>query len=225
MRTLIFSDTHLTGTFDQSECDYIVKLVQSVDKVIINGDFWDGYLTTFDKFLKAWEPLLAELARHDVTYILGNHDTPKLTDERATQFSTVIDGEYVFEAGNNTYRVAHGHRHSREFDVRHPAATRLLGWLYPVVNSMKKYPIVGPWLHGQDEQAKKELESQLISFVGEHAQPGELYVFGHSHLPSYSSEDQYLNPGSFRHNLARYFIIDDTGYQFFSEPLSTATKR
>ncbi len=219
MRTLIFSDTHLTDHFDQLQCDYIVKLVKSVDKVIINGDFWDGYLTTFDKFLVAWEPLLHVLAKHDVLYILGNHDNAVLTDERAKKFATVLDGQYTFAAGSTSYRVAHGHMQSREFDVEHPQLTKYFGWFYPIFPIILNLPYCGTWLRARNQRAKRKLEYELMQFTETRAQKHEVYVFGHSHLMADNSAIHYVNPGSFTPRIARFIIIDDTGHQLFADSI------
>ena len=45
MKTLIISDTHLYHVFDKRKFFLLKKLFSSVDQVILNGDFWDGYRT------------------------------------------------------------------------------------------------------------------------------------------------------------------------------------
>lgn len=219
MRTLIFSDTHLTDQFDQLQCDYIVKLVKSVDKVIINGDFWDGYLTTFDAFLATWQPLLRVLAKHNVLYILGNHDNAVLTDERSQKFATVLDGEHIFTAGSTTYRVAHGHQQSCEFDARHPQLTKYFGWFYPFIPTILNLPYCGTWLRARNERTKRKLEYELMQFAESNAQDHVVYVFGHSHLMADNSTIHYLNPGCFTPSIARFLIINEDGHQLFSESI------
>jgi len=53
MKTLIFADTHLTEKFDVKLFDYIAPLALKADQIIINGDFWDSYLTSFDQFMSS----------------------------------------------------------------------------------------------------------------------------------------------------------------------------
>jgi predicted phosphodiesterase len=43
MKTIIFSDTHLTDQFDPELYKALENMIQEADQVIINGDFWDGY--------------------------------------------------------------------------------------------------------------------------------------------------------------------------------------
>lgn len=225
MRTVVFSDTHFTNRFNQVQCDYIVKLVESVDKVIINGDFWDGYLTSFDAFLEAWQPLLAALAQKDTIYILGNHDSTNFTDERARQFAQVVDDEYALVIGKRTYHVTHGHHHSREFDVKHPRLTKFFGWMYPLYPVARSAPIVGGWLNNLDNQVKKQLELELLGFARAHYTPNHWQVFGHSHLPLELPSAGYLNPGSFTLTTARYIVIEDSGHQLVAEHIPAPLSR
>jgi hypothetical protein len=58
MQTLIFSDTLLHQKFDQKKYNFLLKIIKAADQVIINGDFWDSDLSSFDKFVKSrWKQL------------------------------------------------------------------------------------------------------------------------------------------------------------------------
>ncbi len=53
MKTLIFSDTHLTNKPDPKRMAFLKKIINEADRVIINGDFWDGVFISFDQFLSS----------------------------------------------------------------------------------------------------------------------------------------------------------------------------
>lgn len=71
MRVLVFSDTHLTKAFDDKKCEFLKKIISDSDQVIINGDFWDGYIISFDEFLKPeWACLFPPLkAKKNFLYL------------------------------------------------------------------------------------------------------------------------------------------------------------
>src|SRR3982750_365904 len=88
MKTLIFSDSHLYGRFEETKFKFMWYLINSVDHVIINGDFWDGYIIDFNEFLATpWNELFPLLKERRSIYIYGNHDIVPPTDPRASLFS------------------------------------------------------------------------------------------------------------------------------------------
>src|SRR3990167_5228492 len=87
MKVLVFSDSHLDHNFEPKKLSYLKKLVRSVDQVIINGDFWEGYSITFDQFLSSkWNELFPLLKAKKAVYIFGNHDKKVLADKRMRLF-------------------------------------------------------------------------------------------------------------------------------------------
>jgi len=84
MKILIFSDTHLTSKFDQEKFDFLKKIVNSSDRVIINGDFWDSWFTNFDDFVKSrWNKLFPLLKKKN-TMVPNpkNQTTPRVRFKR-----------------------------------------------------------------------------------------------------------------------------------------------
>src|SRR5689334_5828739 len=89
MKLLIFSDSHLSARFDEAKYNYLRWIITHADKVVINGDFWDRDLTTFDQFVNSdWRKLFPLLLSKATTYIYGNHDWKGYCDERVNLFST-----------------------------------------------------------------------------------------------------------------------------------------
>ena len=64
MKILLFSDSHLRIRFEQKKFNFLKRIIYEADKVIILGDFWEGSLETFDRFVNSdWKnlfPLLKE---------------------------------------------------------------------------------------------------------------------------------------------------------------------
>ncbi|KKP50689.1 MAG: hypothetical protein UR42_C0024G0015, partial [Candidatus Roizmanbacteria bacterium GW2011_GWA2_33_33] len=50
MNILVFSDTHLYLPFDGKKFNFLKKIISDSDQVIINGDFFDDYMISFDEF-------------------------------------------------------------------------------------------------------------------------------------------------------------------------------
>lgn len=220
MRTLVFSDTHLTGHFDQAQCHYIAKLVKSVDQVVLNGDFWDGYLSTYADFAKAWQPLLDALAQPNTLYLPGNHDRLEWLNKKKVQFATVVEDELELSIGSNRYRILHGDHIAPEFDDRHPSVTRSFAQMYWMVVWLRKHWLLGVVMRWYHFQVSKRFERMLIEFASAKASQNEQFIFGHTHLTANLPEKHYLNPGISTPQVMRYILIDEHGYEFFETPIS-----
>jgi predicted MPP superfamily phosphohydrolase len=108
MKILVFSDTHLTHVFEEKKYVFLKKVIESADQVIINGDFWDGYLTSFDAFISSrWNNLFPLLKQKKAVYIFGNHDKACFSDKRTSFFSDIQTKKYSFVDGM-TFYFEHG---------------------------------------------------------------------------------------------------------------------
>ena len=111
MKTIIFSDTHLTARLEPDKFAYLVKILRDADKVIINGDFWDCYDTDFDTFMQSdWKKLFPLLKQKKAIYLFGNHDPELLMDDRIKQFCSKAQDIYKFKQNKYEFVVRHGHR-------------------------------------------------------------------------------------------------------------------
>ena len=64
MKILVFSDTHLSSTFEEKKFNLLKEIISRADRVIINGDFWEGYLISFKEFLDSrWKELFPLLKK------------------------------------------------------------------------------------------------------------------------------------------------------------------
>jgi predicted phosphodiesterase len=106
----IFSDSHLTHHVNKNKYAQIEKIASTCDKVIICGDFWDYYRTTFDKFMNSsYRDLFPLLKAKNCTYILGNHDKGEYSDERIYSFCNSAVEKLKREIGAYKFIFMHGH--------------------------------------------------------------------------------------------------------------------
>lgn len=186
MKTLVLSDTHLTDEFDQMLCYYIADLVKSVDRVVINGDFWDGYVTTFDAFCKSeWKQLFPLLKEKHAIYIFGNHDKQEMTDDRVKLFSKEQTLKYDFTDGGKHFHIEHGNLIVPEIDDRHPKLILPLAprapYLFRFLSGRTLLNKVINWLFIDPRQ--KKLDRKMVRYVKKNlASTFDTVIFGHSHV-------------------------------------------
>lgn len=210
MKRLIFSDTHLSSKFEPALFDYITHLVDSVDQVIINGDFWDSYLMSFDEFVNSeWRHLFPILLKKNTIYVLGNHDEAESIDERANLFSVEQLGEYRFKAGGKTVIVAHGHKIAPEFDGTFPGITKKFGHFYPHVYNLSRSPSAWGKIYRPIKKRHYLYNMRrLHKFALESLNDSELLICGHSHVQLDDREHGFINIGPTQQGVAHYLIID-----------------
>ena len=127
MKTIIISDLHLTAKFNKRTFNFLKDLISSVDKVIINGDFWDSYVTSFDKFVKSkWKDLFPLLKEKNTHYNYGNHDRKTDSDERVKLFSVTQAETLNLKVGDLELLIKHGNDLRPAFVERYPFFDRRL---------------------------------------------------------------------------------------------------
>lgn len=212
-RTLVISDLHLNYNYDPELSHYIVNLVRSVDQVIINGDFWDHYICSFDEFIASeWNQLFPLFREKNTVYIYGNHDKAKFMDDRVSFFSTKQADIYTLTSNDKKFVIEHGHRIAPEMDDRHPTLTRLFNRFYPrFYFYMLKDLWVTRFLHRkliEPTQEKNDIKIQKqVSRLNDDSVTG--YIFGHTHIFDESYTPKYINSGYFFAGEAHYLIIED----------------
>ena len=210
MRRLIFSDNHLTDEFDTALYNYITELAQTVDQVIINGDFWDGYVVSFDRFINSrWRILFPLLRKKKTVYLYGNHDRPEFMDERVKRFSVKQQGKLELTVGSKKITVLHGHQVAPEFDGTFPLVTKNLGWLYPSIFKLSRSQSLAGRLYRSIKirhyrYNMRRLQQYAQANFGE----AELLITGHSHIQVDNRRHGFINLGEFGRGWARYALID-----------------
>jgi UDP-2,3-diacylglucosamine pyrophosphatase LpxH len=111
MKTLIFSDTHLSLPFEEKKYNFMRGIIEPADRVIINGDFWEGHLIKFEQFIHSpWKNLFPLLKQKNTIYIYGNHDEELMTDKRVQLFSDEQFDKYEIQLKRKKLIVEHGDR-------------------------------------------------------------------------------------------------------------------
>lgn len=201
MRILIFSDTHLTDKFEEKKFNLLKKIISQADKVIINGDFWDGYRTTFDLFISSdWKKLFPLLKSKKTVYLFGNHDRKTFANGEARMFSDTQTHNYELQIKEKKFLIEHGNRFYPLFDERLPRkvnfiSTKVVGY---ILRNISVLHFVHRWMNiVMKRKIKKELRNNGI------------FLCGHSHYAEIDIENNFINTGSIQHGKAQYLLIED----------------
>jgi predicted phosphodiesterase len=213
MKILVFSDTHLTDKFDKELYDYIAKLVKSADQVIINGDFWDAYLTTFNKFLESdWKKLFPLLKKKNTIYIFGNHDKEKFMDSRYNLFSDIQDTYHEFKSGEREFYITHGHLIVPTYDsfflFKNPSFVR---YMYRLFIFLVSRFIVLTKLFVFFEHKKNIQQLQRMKQFTDSKHTNQFFIFGHSHIPDLRISEHFISLGKLQSDVKHHCMIED-GY-------------
>ncbi len=220
MKILVFSDTHLTDKFDSELFDYIAELVESADQVVINGDFWDGYLTTFDAFCNSqWSNLFPLLKRKQTTYVFGNHDKQEFMDERYNLFSNIQTIKHVFSSGKKNIIIEHGHMIVPAYDARlFFRNNKLVRPFYRAgVHFIEKNDAIRKLQHQSEfDQGLIKLD-KFVKEVQKNFVKNNYYIFGHTHVHKIVPEFNVINIGVLQKKRRHHLVIEDGEMQLFPE--------
>jgi len=209
MKTLIFSDTHLTHRFEPKKYDFLKKLFESVDEIIINGDFWDGLSTSFESFINSkWQALFPLMKEKNTVYVYGNHDFKHMSDHRVELFSIKQFEEYTLQTNPKKLILRHGHQHTPSIQNKFKNK-KLLKLINDLYDPAEKWAL---GIFGK-KFFQKTLYGKFNHWILEYAQtnlgPDEILVCGHSHNAVFSPEKKFINSGFIRHGLAQYLIVEN----------------
>lgn len=212
MRVLIINDTHLTHHFDKARYDYIVKLVNQADQVILNGDFWDAYLTDFNLFCNSeWQKLFPLLKQKKTIYLFGNHDKREFVDQRVSQFSQQQLDSYSFKSGKNIFNIQHGHvlapGHDTVWPFKNPKFIRLLYRLFTA--TLSYFPLFERFFYYVYQSKVDKLELRILrSYAKKHAHANTYFIFGHSHLLFEDKKTGFISCGLTHRAKYSYCMIE-----------------
>lgn len=215
MRTLVFSDTHLSTKFDRRLFDALTDLISKSEGVIINGDFWEGLAIKFDDFLRSeWRHLFPLLKQKKAIYIYGNHDHQIYSDERVYRFCSKAVTEYCLETPSCKYVFKHGHeflfpKHSDKC-LRKPAGETRTCWRKFRLKIAEIAQSVGFGLFGPKVLPAfiNHMSSEIRAVA---AEKDSVLVCGHTHRPYHNKELNFVDIGFFSYGWANYMEIDESG--------------
>lgn len=208
MKILVFSDSRLTDKFEEKKFKFLKKIISQADKVIINGDFWDGYRTTFERFINSqWKKLLPLLKSKNTIYAYGNHDKKIFSDKRTKLFSAIQTERYQLKIDNKLFTFEYGHRLCPFLDdklrlERVPKfITALLGKIHELM--VKKYG--KKFLKIVFKRFNKTIKKKLNGILADN----QIYCCGHTHWAEVDIKNKFANSGIIRHGLGQYLIINN----------------
>lgn len=209
MKTLVFSDTHLTKKFNPKKFEFLKKIIDQSDEVIINGDFWDGYLTSFDDFVKSdWQKLFPILKAKNTIYNYGNHDKTKWSDSRVNLFSVKQQKKYIRKFKDKELVIIHGGSIKKSIGERfHWASNKVL--CYVGLNSRRLLTrLFGPFFIKIFPPAIRA-HLKIKNWAKEKMRENQILIASHSHRAYFKPEEKYINTGFVNGSHAQYLIISD----------------
>lgn len=213
-KVLIFSDTHLTDRFDQPKFNYLKNLIESANLVIINGDFWDYYLTTWDQFLESeWKQLFPILKAKNAIYIFGNHDQQIHSDHRINLFSSEQGYAFKLTIGERILNIQHGHLIVPSLELQFPSLRKR--FLIRLASKLEEKNVFLLGLPLTYRSSKKQ-NKRMRAFVERSIPEGELLICGHSHLVEHEEGSRYINTGWIRYGQAQAIQIQDGVFTFIN---------
>lgn len=202
MKTLIFSDTHLSLPFEEKKYNFMRGIIQPADHVIINGDFWDGFFINFSQFLDSpWKNLFPLLKQKNTIYIHGNHDEKDMMDSRTKIFSDLQTDRVDLQIKDKNLIIEHGHRLAfmKNLDNKFIAhrAVSLEKLMVRRIGS-RFHKAVGGRLNKKIKRAlKKELTEK------------DIYICGHTHYAEMDQPQRFVNSGIVDYGLGQYLILNN----------------
>lgn len=208
MRTIIFSDTHLTERFDPKKFNFLYDICESAERIIINGDFWESWFVDPRKFINSkWSSLFRLLKSKDTTYIYGNHDLKVLSEEVGKYFSNSQLESTTLKVGKEILHIEHGQRLFRTFDAKVNNIKILAMSKYLILASQFILDSIFSKLFGDRRSDHKH--QQIMNNRDNYLKNNYILVCGHVHTSYIDMEQKYLNSGSILYGKASYIQIEN----------------
>jgi predicted phosphodiesterase len=210
-KTLIFSDSHLSPRFNEDYYNKLVSVINQADKVIINGDFWEGYFYKFGEFLSSpWSQLFPLLKKKNTVYIHGNHDLKIYVDDRTDRFADLVTESYEFSSGSKNFICMHGHQY-----IESPAKRSILMRMKFLLGGLYIVYYLGMILVKEKFWVIYQFENERLKRIQKRKYPGKILVTGHTHRMEQT--DGYLNTGVMSFGFFEYAMIEDGEIRQYKE--------
>lgn len=213
MNILVFSDTHLYLPFKQKKFDYLKKIIEPADQVIINGDFFDGYMIKFEDFVKSeWNKLFPLLKSKKAIYIYGNHDKKEFSDNRVRLFSNRQVYRLKLKLNNKNFIFEHGQKIRITPDVLLKINNRFLIHSAVKIGHLIRYLLIK--IFGKSFITLRFAYRNIICKrkINRIYQPknNEIYIIGHNHYSEVDEKNHFAASGMILYGFAQYLTIDST---------------
>ncbi|MCR4312872.1 MAG: metallophosphoesterase, partial [Candidatus Roizmanbacteria bacterium] len=211
MNILVFSDTHLYLPFDQIKFDFLKKIISQSGQVIINGDFFDDYMISFDEFINSpWNQLFPLLKNKHAVYIFGNHDQQKFSDKRMNLFSDIQAPYYHLSSSNYHLVFTHGHQFRKTADLSIKNILNIMPIVNLVMNIAHFFRQVMVNIFGRNflrfRFAYRNIATKrkAIKTIKEN----EFIIIGHNHWAEVDEKNRFACCGAILYGFAQYLTID-----------------
>lgn len=209
MKTLVFSDSHLETVIEEKKYRFLENLITEADRVIINGDFWDGFFVSFSEFVDSpYRTLFPLLKKKKTIYLTGNHDSPDLLDSRTSLFAEKTVDKYEMIVGKKKFVFQHGDKQIPIFQTEIPVLEKHRRLIARSLDNMEYYivrhlgkPVSRMIQGGLNNTIKKTIKTQINK--------EDIFICGHTHLAEFSLPEQFVNSGMVNHGLGQYLIIEN----------------
>ncbi len=213
MKILVFSDTHLYLPFDQKKFNYLKKIIEPADRVIINGDFFDGYIIKFEDFVNSeWNKLFPVLKSKKAIYIYGNHDQKILSDQRVNLFSVKQTDQFQLKIGNKIFLFEHGQRFRKTPDLlskKNSIFMTIAGLIVKLVHFIRQLltNIFGQnFLKLRFAYRNYFTKKKAIKTI----KKNEFLIIGHNHWAEIDEKNHFACCGTILYGFAQYLMIDSS---------------
>jgi len=206
MKYIIFSDSHLSESFDNKKFIFLKRIIKSADKIIINGDFWEAYEFSIDDFTKSkWSDIFNLLKSKNAIYLYGNHDKKEYANKEINKFSVKQNKRLVLKSGNKTFYIEHGDRITPLWDRYFKRMPRYINkFLY----YLEKLALYALGLKGIGILYRR-FNDDMKNKVSRHLKTNEYLVCGHSHYMEIDEKNHFINTGFVKHGIGQYITIED----------------
>ncbi|MEK7634185.1 MAG: metallophosphoesterase [Patescibacteria group bacterium] len=210
MKILVFSDTHLYLPFDQKKFNFLKKIISKSDQVIINGDFFDGYMVNFNDFVNSqWNQLFSLLKSKKAVYIYGNHDKKEFSDKKVSLFSNKQTCQLELKLNNKNFLFEHGQKTRPTPDMMFKISWKNMHYGMIVVHFVRNLfiKIFGKLavqiIFGHSNNGSKR-------YIKRNYKPknNEYYIIGHNHWAEIDEKNHFAASGMILYGFAQYLTID-----------------
>lgn len=211
MKILVFSDTHLYLPFDQKKFNFLKKIISDADQVIINGDFFDDYMISFDDFVNSpWNQLFPLLKSKNAVYIFGNHDQQKFSDKRLNLFSDTQTSSYHLTSIIYHLVFTHGHQFRKTADL----SIKNIAYVMPLVTLVMKmahfFRQLMTNIFGRNflqfRFAYRNVKTKEVAIKT--IKDNEFIIIGHNHWAEVDEKNRFACCGAILYGFAQYLTID-----------------
>lgn len=203
----IVSDSHLTIKFSQNLLDAYMKLLNEHDYLIINGDFVEGVLCTFQDIVNSpWIELLEALQKHECYYLVGNHDPIDIA-KPFQQYFTWIGESMTIETPKQKYHIEHGHHYIdfHEKQLEKIVRTRIYHQLIRLNIFKNKFRNGLP--QGIQPYFFRKRDNLYIEKSWAQKNHDAFLVTGHTHRSYLNYQKKYANSGTFLAGKSKKYLI------------------